>query len=56
MLKVTCGIWRSDNGHLHGTFSVLGKKFVVFINDVEIPKEGGPEKTLTIQEDHKNAS
>lgn len=52
MLKITFGLWRSKDQHLYGSFTILGKKFVVFLNDPNTKSNNAPEYSVTIQESH----
>ena len=56
MLKITFGLWRSKKGDLFGSFTIFGKKFVVFINEYEAKKENHPECTVTIQESNDHVT
>jgi len=58
MLKLTFGLWqkRDTSDKWTGTFSILGKKFVVFMDENKSDKPNAPQKTLTIMESLNDAS
>ena len=59
MLTLRMGIWTNPNKSKSssGTFNVLGKRFIVFVDENENKRENAPDYWVTIKEyeDKKNA-
>jgi hypothetical protein len=52
MLSLRMGIWTSkeDQSKSSGTFNVLGKRFVVYVDKNENKRENSPDFWVTIKE------
>ena len=54
MFKISFGLWKNDKG-ISGNFVIFGKKFIVFLEEMEHPKPNWPHYSVTIME-AKNAT
>lgn len=53
MLSLRMGVWKKDTksgSSSSGSFTILGKKFVVFVDENQSDRENAPDFWVTIKE------
>lgn len=54
MIQIKIPLWETKEGSLSGSFSILSRQFVCFVNKNENKKGNQPDYSVTIQESNKN--
>jgi uncharacterized protein (DUF736 family) len=54
MLQLKFGIWDNKSGVLSGSFTILGKEFIAFLNKNENKSGNQPDYQVTIKETLKH--
>jgi hypothetical protein len=56
MIQLKLGVWESKSGIYSGNVKILGKEFIVFVNENEKKTGNQPDLLITVQESNKNES